>query len=76
VEEGFLLVYASNVHGYHVLYNATSLVEIVVDVTFDESNGSQGHICSGIAGNENLSCVAIKKLAIDEVKPQEKDDDG
>jgi hypothetical protein len=44
-------------------------------VTFDESNGSQGHMSSDIAGNENLPCEAIKKLAIGEVKPQEKDDD-
>jgi hypothetical protein len=47
----------------------------VVDVTFDECNGSQGHISSDIAGNENSSCEAIKKLAIGEVRPQEKDDD-
>jgi hypothetical protein len=62
-------------HGYHVFNNTTSLVEIAVDVTFDESNGLQGRISSDIAGNENLPCEAIKKLAVGEVRPQEKDDD-
>jgi hypothetical protein len=37
---------------------------------------SQGHISSDIAGNENSPCEAIKKLAIGEVRQQEKDDDG
>jgi hypothetical protein len=75
VDEGFLLGYASNAHGYRVFNNATGLVEIAVDMTFDEYNGLQGHISSDIAGNEIPPCEAIKKLAIGEVKPQEKDDD-
>ena len=53
VDEGFLLGYASNAHGYRVFNNTTSLVEIAIDVTFDESNGSQGYISSDIAGNES-----------------------
>jgi hypothetical protein len=75
VDEGFLLGYASNVHGYRVFNNSIGLVEIVIDVTFDESNGSQGHVSKDIAGNEIPPNEAIKKLAIGEVKPQEKDDD-
>jgi hypothetical protein len=75
VDEGFLLDYASNVHGYRIFNNTTGLVEIAVDMTFDEFNSSQGHISSDIVGNENLPCEAIKKLAIGEVRPQEKDDD-
>jgi transposase InsO family protein len=39
VDEGFLLGYASNAHGYRVFSNTTGLVEIAIDVTFDESNG-------------------------------------
>jgi hypothetical protein len=74
VNEGFLLGYASNAHGYRFFNNTTGFVEIIIDVTFDESNGSQGHISNGTAGNEELPCEAIKKLAIDEVRPQEKDD--
>jgi transposase InsO family protein len=75
VDEGFLLGYASNAHGYRIFNNTTGLVEIVIDVTFDESNGSQGHVSNDIAGNEIAPNEAIKKLAIGKVKPQEKDDD-
>jgi hypothetical protein len=75
VDEGFLLGYASNAHGYRVFNNTTGLVEIAIDVTFDESNGSQGHVSKDIAGNEIPPNEAIKKLAIGEVKPQEKYDD-
>jgi hypothetical protein len=75
VDESFLLVYASNVHGYRVFNNTTSLVEIAIDVTFDESNGSQEHVSNDIAGNEEPPCEAIKKLAIGEVRPQEKNDE-
>jgi hypothetical protein len=65
----------SNAHGYHVFNNTTSLVEIAIDVTFDESNGSQGHVSNDIVGNKEPPCEAIKKLAIGEVRPQEKDDE-
>jgi hypothetical protein len=75
VDEGFLLGYASNAHGYRVFNNSIGLVEIAVDVTFDETNGSQGHISSDVAGNERPPCEAIKKLAIGEVRPLEKEDD-
>jgi transposase InsO family protein len=75
VNEGFLLGYASNAHGYRVFNNTTGLVEIAIDVTFDESNGLQGHISSDIAGNEKSPCEAIRKLEIGKVRPQEKDDD-
>jgi hypothetical protein len=75
VDEGFLLGYASNAHEYRVFNNSTGLVEIAVDVTFAESNGSQGHISSDVARNEKSPCEAIKKLAISEVRQQEKDDD-
>jgi hypothetical protein len=67
VDEGFLLGYASNAHTYRVWNNSTSLVEIAVDVTFDEANGSQGQDASDVARNKELLCEAIKKLAISEV---------
>jgi hypothetical protein len=72
VDEGFLLGYASNAHRYHVFNNTTSVVEIAVDVTFDESDGSQGHVANELTENEVPPCKAIKKLAIGEVRPQEK----
>jgi hypothetical protein len=75
VDEAFLFGYASNAHGYRVFNNTTGLVEIAIDVTFDESNGSQGHVSNDIVGNEEPPYEAIKKLAIGEVRPQEKDDE-
>ena len=42
---------------------------------FDETNGSQWHISSDAARNERQPCEAIKKLAIGEVRPLEKDED-
>ncbi len=39
--EGFLLGYGSNSHTYRVYNNFTRKVEEMVDVKFDESNGSQ-----------------------------------
>jgi hypothetical protein len=74
VDEGFFLGYASNAHGYRVFNNTTGLVEIAVDVTFDKSNGSQGHVANDVIGNEMPPCEAIKKIAIGEVRPQEKDE--
>jgi hypothetical protein len=76
MDEAFLLGYASNAHRYRVFNNSTGLVEIAVDVTFDETYGSQGHISSDVAGNDRFPCEAIKKLEIGEVRPLEKDDDN
>jgi hypothetical protein len=75
VDKGFLLSYASNTHEYRVFNNSTGLVKIAVDVTFDETSGLQGNISSEVAGNERPPCEVIKKLAIGEVRPLEKDDD-
>jgi hypothetical protein len=41
VDEGFLFGYGSNECAYCVFNKATGHVEVAVDVTFDESNGSQ-----------------------------------
>jgi len=41
VDEGFLLGYATNEHAYRVFNKTTGCVEITIDVTFDESNGSK-----------------------------------
>jgi hypothetical protein len=75
VDEGLLLGYASNAHEYRVFNNSTGLVEIAVDVSFDDSNGLQGHVSSDVARNEEPPCEAIKNLAIGEVNPQEKEED-
>ena len=41
VDECVLLGYGSNEHAYRVFNKTSGRVEIAVDVTFDESNGSQ-----------------------------------
>jgi hypothetical protein len=40
VDEDFLLGYGSNEHAYRVFNKTSRRVEITIDVTFDESNGS------------------------------------
>ena len=47
-------------------------VEIAVDVTFDESNGSQmEQVDSSVVGKEDPPCEAINQLAIGDIRPQE-----
>ena len=44
----------------------------MVDMTFDESNGSQvEQVDSSIVGKEDPPCEAIKQLAISDIRPQE-----
>src|SRR5207247_1650488 len=47
-------------------------VEIAKDVTFDEFNGSQEQFDPSFLENEKSPCNMINKLAIGEVKPQER----
>jgi hypothetical protein len=76
VDEGFLLGYGTNEHGYHVFNKTTGQTEIVIDVTFDESDGSQKEqVNVEIVGKEEPSYQVIKKLATGELKSVEKDDD-
>src|SRR6266498_2261266 len=72
VDEGFMLGYGSNAHAYHVFNKTSCCIEIAKDVTFDESNGSQEQIDPSFVEKEELPCEAIKKLALGEVKPQER----
>ena len=72
VDEGFMLGYGSNVYAYRVFNKTSWCIEIARDVTFDESNGSQEHFDPSFVENKESPCNAIKKLAIGEVKPQER----
>jgi hypothetical protein len=74
VDEGFLLGYASNAHGYCVFNRTSSCVEVACDVTFDESNGSQGEQVDGVVGMEESPSKTIKKLTTGEIKPRERGD--
>ena len=72
VDEGFLLGYGSNEHAYRVFNKTSKRVEIVVDVIFDESNGSQvEQVDLDVVGKEESPCEAIKQLAIGDIRPQE-----
>src|SRR6266511_5352988 len=62
----------SNAHAYHVFNKTSGCAEIAKDVTFDESNSSQEQIDLSFVEKEELPCEAIKKLALGEVKPQER----
>jgi hypothetical protein len=65
-----LLGYGTNKHGYHVFNKTTSQVEIVIDVTFDETDGSQKEqVNVDVVGKEESSSQVIKKLTTSEVKP-------
>jgi hypothetical protein len=47
-------------------------VEVTIDVTFDEFNGSQvEQVDSSVVGKEHPPCEAIKQLAIGDIRPQE-----
>src|SRR6266508_2601495 len=48
------------------------VLKFVKDVTFDESNGSKEQIDPSFVEKEDLPCEAMKKLALGEVKPQER----
>jgi hypothetical protein len=72
VDEGILLGYGSNEHAYRVFNKTSGRVEVAVDVTFDESNGSQvEQVDSSVVGKEDPPCEAIKQLAIGDIRPQE-----
>jgi hypothetical protein len=76
VDEGIFLGYASNAHGYRVLNKTTGCVEVTCDLTFDESNGSQAEQVDELCVGKDIPAEkAIKKMAIEEVKPQEEDDE-
>ena len=63
VDEGFLLGYATNQHGYLVFNETTGQTEIAVDVTFDESDGSQKEqVNAEVLGKEEPSRQVIKRL--------------
>ena len=70
VDEGFLLGYGSNEHAYRVFNKTSGRVEIAVDMTFDESNGSQvEQVNSSVVGKKDPPCEAIKQLAISDIRP-------
>jgi hypothetical protein len=69
IDEDFLLGYGPNEYAYQVFNLSTGRTKITVDVTFDESNGSQAEqVDLGVVGKEEPSCEAIKQMAIGDVR--------
>jgi transposase InsO family protein len=69
VDKGFLLGYVPNEHAYRVFNLTTRRIEVMVDLTFDGSNGSQvEQVDLNVVGNEKPSCEAIKQLTIGDVR--------
>jgi hypothetical protein len=75
VYEGFLLGYDSNSHAYRVFNVTTGCVETTCDVSFDETNGSQkDQVDLDLADDEEASGDALQRMAIDNVRPQDPND--
>lgn len=71
VDKGFLLGYVSNSHAYHVFNKINGCAEIARDVMFDEPNGSkEGQVANEIIDDEEAPTIAIKKMTLGEIKPQ------
>jgi hypothetical protein len=72
VDEGILLGYGSNEHAYRVFNKTMGRVEVTVDVTLDESNGSQvEQVDSSVVEKEDPLYEVIKQMSIGDIRPQE-----
>jgi hypothetical protein len=72
VDEGFLLGYGTNEHAYRVFNKTTGCVETMVDVKFDESNGSQREqVSENLVDDEELPSVSIFRMGTGEMMPRE-----
>jgi hypothetical protein len=72
VDEGFLLGYGTNEHAYRVFNKTTGCVEVTVDVTFDESNGSQvEQVNKNPVDEEEPPSLSIMRMGLGEVRPRE-----
>ena len=72
IDEGFLLGYSPNEHAYWVFNLSTGRTKIMVDMTFDESNGSQvEQVDLDVVGKEEPPYEAIKQMTIGDVRPVE-----
>jgi hypothetical protein len=72
VDDGFLLGYGTNEHIYRVFNKTTGCVEITIDVTFDESNGSQvERVDKNLIDEEEPPSLSIMRMSLGEVRPHE-----
>ena len=72
VDEGFLLGYGTNEHDYLIFNKTAGCIVITVDVTFDESNGSQEEQANkNFIDQEEPPSVSIMRMGLGEVRPRE-----
>jgi hypothetical protein len=72
VDEDFLIGYGTNEHAYRVFNKTTGCVETMVDVKFDESNGSQREqVSENLVDDEEPPSVSIFRMGTGEVMPRE-----
>jgi hypothetical protein len=72
VDEGFLIGYRTNEHTYRVFIKTISCVETMVDMKFDDSNGSQGEkVSENLVHDEEPPSVSIFRMGTGEVMPRE-----
>ena len=70
VDEGFLLGYGTNEHVYRVFNKTTGVVETMVDVKFDESDGSQvEQVDMNLVDDEEPPNLSIMRMGLGEVRP-------
>jgi hypothetical protein len=71
--EGFLLGYDSNTKAYRFFNKSSGLVEVSSDVVFDGTNGSPREQVVDLddVDEEDVPTVAIRTMAIGDVRPQE-----
>jgi hypothetical protein len=71
----FLLSYDSNTRAYRVINKSTRLVEVLCDIVFDETNGSQvEQVDINELDDEEALCVALRNMSIGDVCPKESEE--
>jgi hypothetical protein len=72
--EGFLLGYDSNTRAYRVFNKSIGIVEVICDIVFDDTNGSQVELVDLELDDEEAPCVALRNMSIGDVCPKESEE--
>jgi transposase InsO family protein len=71
---GFLLGYDSNTRAYRVFNKSIGIVEVICDIVFDDTNGSQVELVDLELDDEEAPCVALRNMSIGDVCPKESEE--
>jgi hypothetical protein len=67
-----MAINSTNEHAYRVFNKTTGCVENTVDMTFDESNGSQvEQVVKNLVDDEEPPSLSIMRMGLGEVRPRE-----